>query len=147
VGPYRGSQTGARISRISPQGVRSDFAVGFPSSQTTPVIGSFTSGVADVAFVRDTMYALLSGAGCSHGVVGIPNEVVRVNPNGTWAPIANLSAFWAANPVANPEPDDFEPDGTGYSMIAVRGELYVVEPNHGEIDRVTTHGSIARLID
>ena len=34
--------------------------------------------------------------------------------------IANLSAFQMANPVAHPNPDDFEPDGTWYSMVAVR---------------------------
>jgi len=52
-----------------------------------------------------------------------------------------------AHPVANPEPDDFEPDGTWYSMIAVRGNLYAVEPNHGEIDRITPEGEISRVID
>src|SRR5262249_28376523 len=137
VGPYLGSSTGARISRITPAGVRTDFATGFPSSQTSTAVGRFTSGVSDVAFVGDTLYALVSGAGCSHGVPGVPNEIVRIDPNGGRTPIANLSAFWAAHPVQNPEPDDFEPDGTPYSMIAVRGDLYVVEPNHGELDRVT----------
>jgi glucose/arabinose dehydrogenase len=39
--------------------------------------------------------------------------------------------------VANPNPDDFEPDGTWYSMIAVDGDLYAVEPNHGELDKIT----------
>jgi len=43
-----------------------------------------------------------------------------VNPDGTWTLIADLSAFQQAHPVANPEPDDFEPDGTWYSMVAVR---------------------------
>ena len=31
--------------------------------------------------------------------------------------VANLSAYQKANPVADPEPDDFEPDGTWYRMI------------------------------
>ncbi len=60
---------------------------------------------------------------------------------------ANLSAYQRAHPVANPEPDDFEPDGTWYSMIALRGDLYAVEPNHGEIVRITTGGDIKRVID
>jgi hypothetical protein len=147
AGPYTGSQTGGRISRITPGGVRSDFATGFPSSQTAPTAGNFTSGVAAVAFVGRTMYAVTSGSGCSHGVTGVPNEVVRVNPDGSWAPIADLSAYYMSHPTANPEPDDFEPDGTAYSMIAVRGDLYVVEPNHGELDRITTGGQISRVID
>ncbi len=45
-----------------------------------------------------------------------------------------------ANPVANPEEDDFEPDGTWYSMTNVNGNLYAVEPNHGELDMITTPG-------
>jgi sugar lactone lactonase YvrE len=61
--------------------------------------------------------------------------------------IANLSAWQMAHPVKNPEPDDFEPDGTWYSMTAVRGSLYAVEPNHGEVVRVTPDGTITRVVD
>src|SRR6202035_1888448 len=42
---------------------------------------------------------------------------------------------------------DFEPDGTWYGMVAAKGALYAVEPNHGEVDRVTVGGHISRLID
>jgi hypothetical protein len=80
-------------------------------------------------------------------VVGIPNGIIRVNPDRTWTMIANLSAFQQAHPVKNPEPDDFEPDGTWYSMVAVRGDLYAVEPNHGELDKITPDGHISRVID
>ena len=59
-----------------------------------------------------------------------------------------MSAFQKAHPVAQPELDDFEPDGTWYSMAAVRGDLYAVEPNHGEVVRVSpTTGAIARVVD
>ena len=61
--------------------------------------------------------------------------------------IANQSAFIHSHPVANPNPPDFEPDGTWYSMVADQGALYAVEPNHGEVDRVTPGGSISRLVD
>jgi hypothetical protein len=148
IGPYTGSATGSRISRIDQNGDRTNFASDFPSSQTNPVAGSLISGVADVAFVGDTMYAVLAGAGCSHGVPDIPNGVVRVNPNGTWDLIADLSGFQQSHPVANPEPDDFEPDGTWYSLVAVRGALYAVEPNHGEVDRISPEtGAIDRVVD
>ena len=110
-------------------------------------LGSFVSGVADVAFIGDTLYALLAGAGCTHGVTGIPNGIIRVNPDRSWTLIADLVAYQQAHPVANPEPDDFEPDGTWYSMVAVRGDLYAVEPNHGELVRVTPAGKISRVID
>ena len=147
VGPVTGSDTSGRISKIDAQGVRTTVTDTFPSSQTSAESGSLVSGVADVAFIGDTLYALLAGAGCSHGVTDVPNGVVRVNPNGTWSLIADLSAFQHSHPTQVVEPDDFEPDGTWYSMVAVRGALYAVEPNHGEVDKITTDGAVSRLID
>ncbi len=147
VGPYTGGFT-ARISKITPAGARTTVADGLPSSQTSPALGNLASGVADVAFVGDQLYALLAGAGCSHGLLGTTNAILRVHANGTTSQVADLSAFQHANPVARPEPDDFEPDGTWYSMIAIRGNLYAVEPNHGEVVRVApTTGAIARVVD
>jgi hypothetical protein len=72
---------------------------------------------------------------------------VKVNTNGSWSLVANLSAWQQSHPVMHPEEDDFEPDGTWYSMINVRGDLYAVEPNHGELVKVTTAGNISRVID
>src|SRR6266550_2766612 len=123
--------------------------------QVIPALGSLISGAADVAFIGDTLYILLGGAGCSHGVPQVPempNGVLRVNPDGTTDLIANLSAFVKANPVAHPNPPDFEPDETWYSMIAARArggqvDLYAVGPNHGELDRITPDGEISRVID
>jgi hypothetical protein len=147
VGPYSGDTTGSRILKLDPNGTMTTFVDNLPSSQTDAESGSLVSGVADMAFIGNTMYAVLAGAGCSHGVPSIPNGVIRVNPDHSWTMIANLSAFQQANPVAHPEEDDFEPDGTWYSMIAVRGDLYAVEPNHGEIVKVTPAGKITRVID
>jgi hypothetical protein len=117
-----------------------------PSTQTAPP-RNFVSGVADVAFIGDTLYAILAGAGCSHGLAGTDNAVLRVNADGTTTMIADLSAFQKTHPVENPEPADFEPDGTWYSMVAVRGALYAVEPNHGELDVISTDGEIRRIVD
>ena len=147
VGPYSGGFT-ARISKIDPHGVRTTIAGGLPSSQTSPAAGSLVSGVADVAFAGGRLYALEAGAGCSHGLLGTDNSILRVNPDGTTTPVADLSRFLKSHPVAHPNPGDFEPDGTWYSMVAVRGDLYTVEPNHGEIDRINpSTGAISRLID
>ena len=151
VGPYTGSDTGGRISRIDRDGNRTTVTDTLPSSQTAPIPGPLVSGVADIAFIDGKMYGLLAGAGCSHGVT-IPNGVVRVHPkDGTWKLIADLSAFQQANPVKNPNDDpktgDFEPDGTWWSMVAVHDDLYAVEPNHGEMVKITTKGKITRVID
>lgn len=146
VGPYTGSETGGRISRIDSQGHRTTVTDTLPSSQTSMASGSLTSGVADIAFIDGAMYALLAGAGCSHGV-STPNGVARIHRDGTWELIADLSAFQQANPVKTPNPGDFEPDGTWWSMVAIHDDLYAVEPNHGELDKITTHGNITRVID
>jgi hypothetical protein len=107
-------------------------------------------GVADVAFLGDTLYALVAGGGCSHGNINHPNGIVQVNrSNGHWSLIANLSAFIKANPAKYVSPDDFEPDETFYSLLASvdHGLLYVVGPNHGQVLSVTTSGEIAQVID
>lgn len=145
-GNYFGSTTGSRISRIDANGNVTTFVDNLPSSEAS----GLASGVADVAFIGDTMYAIFAGAGCSHGVPSIPNAVIRVNPDRSWTIIADLGAYQQAHPVANPTDPitgDFEPDGTWYSMIALRGDLYAVEPNHGEMDKITRDGKIKRVID
>ncbi len=146
VGPYTGGMT-ARISKISASGVRTTVVDNLPSSQTSPALGSLISGVADVAFIKGELYAVLAGAGCSHGIPDVPNGVIRVNRNGTWALIADLSAYLKSHPVQNPEEEDFEPDGTWYSMVAANNALFAIEPNHGELDRITTKGKVSRIID
>jgi hypothetical protein len=147
VGPYKGSLTSGRISKITMQGVRTTVTDQLPSSQANEIIGGDVEGVADVEFIGNTLYALLAGAGCSHGVASVPNGIVKINPNNSWTMIANLSAWQQSHPVAQPEEDDFEPDGTWYSMINVRGDLYALEPNHGELVKVTAAGDISRVID
>lgn len=149
--PYTGSthsrKLGGRIAKISSAGVVSTVVQALPSSQTTKATGSLASGVSSVAFIGHHLYGLLSGAGCSHGVPTIPNGVISVGRDGSWRLIANLSAFQKAHPVAHPDPEDFEPDGTWYSMISIGGALYPMDSNHGELDRVTRAGRISRVID
>jgi hypothetical protein len=146
VGPYTGGFT-ARISKISQAGVRSTVAENLPSSQTSPLLGSLVSGVADVQFIGGTLYGVEAGAGCSHGLVGTDNTVFRVNSDGTTTTVADLGAFLRANPITNPDVGDFEPDGTFYGMVAVRGAFYVTEPNSQQIDRVTLDGQVTRVVD
>jgi hypothetical protein len=138
---------GGRISKISRSGAVRTVVDALPSSQTSPALGSLVSGVSSVAFIGHQLYALLAGAGCSHGVPDVPNGVIKVGKHGTWKLIADLSAFQAAHPVANPDPEDFEPDGTWYSMISIGGALYPMDSNHGELDQVTPSGQISRVID
>jgi secreted PhoX family phosphatase len=146
VGPYTGGFTG-RISKVAPDGTVTTVADNLPSSQTSPAQGSLISGIADVAFMDKSLYALVAGAGCSHGLAGSNNGVIRVNSDGTTTMIANLSAFLQSHPTANPEPGDFEPDGTWYSMAEFGGHFYAIEPNHGELDAISRSGEIRRVVD
>jgi sugar lactone lactonase YvrE len=152
VGPYTSSGNSASISKIDPStGARTIVAGNLPSSQTSLALGGLVSGVADVAFVKGRLYALISGAGCSHGLAGTNNAIVRVNADGTTSQVANLSEFLMTHPVANPEPSvppgDFEPDGTWYSMTNKGDALYALEPNHQELDRIERNGQISRVVD
>jgi hypothetical protein len=149
--PYTGSShspsLGGRIAKVTPGGHVSTVVKALPSSQTSPALGSLVSGVSSVAFIGDHMYALLAGAGCSHGVAHIPNGVIRIHRDGSWTMIANLSRFQRHHPVKNPDEEDFEPDGTWYSMTAFDGVLFPMDSNHGELDRVTPRGNISRVMD
>jgi hypothetical protein len=112
---------------------------GLPSTQNQP---GFVSGVADVAFLGNTLYGLIGGGGCTHGLANTYNGVFRVD--GASAEfVADLGAYSRTDGV--PPPPDYEADGTWFSMVAVRGSLYAVEPNHGEIVRVSTDGAISRV--
>jgi hypothetical protein len=147
VGPYTGGFT-ASISKIHPGGAKTAVVSGLPSSQTTPALGSLVSGVADVAFgPQGKLFALIAGAGCSHGLKGTSNAIVQVHGNGATTMVANLSAFLKSHPVANPDPTDFEPDGTWYSFVTAGDGFYAVEPNHQELDKITARGQVSRVID
>jgi glucose/arabinose dehydrogenase len=144
VGPYTGGSN-ARISKISSKGTRTTVASGFPSTQDA--MGDLI-GVADVVFLDGTLYAVVAGGGCSHGNPNSPSGIAKVNrTTGQWQLIADIGAFLKANPTKYESADDFEPDGTLYSAIAVDGTLYTVEPNHGEVLSVSTGGVIKQVID
>jgi hypothetical protein len=145
IGPYNGGFT-SRISRISPDG-RTVTTVADNLPSAVEALGDVI-GIADIAFIGDTLYALSSGGGCSHGLAGTSAAVLRVNPDGTTTQIANLSQFEQTHPTVSPHSGPgYEPDGSWYSMIAVHGALFAVEPNHDELDMITTDGQIRRVAD
>jgi hypothetical protein len=141
VGPWLGGATG-RISRIE-GGTRTTVASGLPSALNA--IGD-VEGVADLAFVGKKLYAIIA-VGCSRGLADVPAGVYRID-DGSWTLEANISAFVSANPVANPNPLDFEPDGDAFSMVAAGGVLYVAEANSGQLLQVKPNsGRIERVTD
>lgn len=146
-GPSTGSNTGSRISKIDWQGVRTTFADNLPSSQTNVATGSGVTGMADVAFIGNTLYGLIGGAGCSHGVPDIPNGVIKVKSNGSWTLAANYSQYIIAHPGVNYEPDDYTPDGNPWNMISVNNDFYITEPNTGVLDKISPAGNVSRVVD
>ena len=144
-GPYTGSSTGGRISKIDHSGNRTTVADTFPTTQDS---GGDLMGVADVAFLDGTLYALVAGGGCSHGNPNSPSGIARVDRrSGNWNLIADVGAFLKTHPTKYQSADDFEPDGSLYSLLAVDGLLYAIEPNHGQLLSVTKGGTIRQVLD
>ncbi len=147
VGPYTNGPT-ARISKISPAGVRTTVLDGLPSAQTNPVGGYTTVGVAQTAFIGHSLYALLSSGGCSHGNTKIPSALIKVDSHEhTWKITTDLSRYIKTHPIKYRDPDDYEPDGDYYSMVTLNGSLYLTQANGQEIDRITPNGQITRVAD
>jgi len=146
IGPYAGGLT-ARISKVDGSGKLSTVASGFPS--TIGAGGTAVIGVADVVFLDGTLFALIGGGGCSHGNPQSHNGIAEVDvTTGKWKLIADLGvAYLGTHPAKFESADDFEPDGTYYSMIAAHGRLVTVEPNHGNMFSVSTSGHIEPIID
>lgn len=143
VGPYVGGYS-ARILKINCNGIVTVVADSLPSAQNQ--FGD-RLGVADIVFKGNKLYALLASGGCSHGHSDYPASIIKINHNGSWSLFADLSAWQQNNPVAQPEVNDFEPDGSWYSLITAKGNLYAVEPNHGEMVKISNNGTISRVID
>jgi hypothetical protein len=148
LGPYLGGYSG-RISRIRRDGTRETVADGLPSFRDG--FGD-SLGPSDIAWIDDHLYALIEGGGCTRGLPNDPAGIVRINRDGSYTYVADITAFVRANPVANeplcgPE-GDCEPDGVPHSLLAHGNRLYVVEANHNSIFQVNPrNGNITRLYD
>jgi hypothetical protein len=143
-GPFLGSPTGGRISKVNAKGERATVTENLPTSIST---GGDILGVADVAFIGQKLYALL-WAGCSHGVPEVPNGIVRINFDGSHTVIADIGTWQVANPFAvDNRGEDFEPEGNPFKMISVDKDFYVVEANQGQLLKVTLDGTVTRVVD
>ncbi|HEX3572499.1 MAG TPA: ScyD/ScyE family protein [Acidobacteriaceae bacterium] len=146
-GPYYGDAS-ATILKFDPQGNQTTVATGFPSTFNPAPPPGAGWGVGDVAFLDGELYAVIAGGGCGHGNPLQPNMVAKVDlATGQWTMIADLSAAVLVHPAANEDLGDFQPDGDFYSLIAARGKLYTVDPNHGQVWSVTRKGDVEMVID
>ena len=148
VGPYTGNVTGARICKISPRGFRTTGRGQFAVQPDECRLWQFNQRRCRCLLSSETTFMPCSAELAAHMVCQeslmacyafFPTAIGVLSPTS--------AHFKRLHPVANPNPGDFEPDGTWYSMIAVDGDLYAVEPNHGELDKITTGGQISRVVD
>ncbi len=173
-GPYGSGYTG-KVSRVWPNGHVETIAIHLPSSHDGT---NYVLGVTDVAFLpwqgddhtdkedanqggRDkkpflvrgqALYALIEGGGCSRGLPSSPAGVIRINRDGSFQYVADISAWIRTHPNAVPQAPgpngDEEPDGVPHMMITVGRSLYVVETNHNYLLKVNPRtGAIRALTD
>jgi hypothetical protein len=123
-----------RVDRDS--GDVSTFASGLP----LPVFP--IGGAADVAFLDDTAYVLVTMVGADLGgsaTVG----VYRVDGPTTSTVVADIGAFSLANP---PDTDFFIPTGVHYSIEAFRGGFLVTDGHHNRILQVSLDGAVTEVV-
>ncbi len=120
-------------------------ATGLPS--TIDATGGIL-GADDVAILGGELYAAVDGGGAVHGNPDQPSGIYAINADGTTVLVADLSAWVRANPVAA-VPPDYDPDAAGYRMVAdeAGGALWVLDPNSGQVLRVTPDGTVSRIAD
>jgi sugar lactone lactonase YvrE len=124
-------------------------ADGLPSYLFIPL--NWADGVIDVAFLAGTLYALVDGGGEAVLHPDEPNGVYRIDEDGATTLIADLSAWFRANPVAEPT-GEVSPDGQPFAMVANEqsGLLWITEANHEQlltVDPSAPDGAITRMID
>jgi hypothetical protein len=106
-------------------------------------------GVSDVAILGGQLYATIDGGGAVHGNPEQPAGLYRINADGTFDVVADLSAWMRANPVAERPQGDNDPDGEVWQLLPTADEsaFWVVETNQGQLLQITPAGEITRIAD
>lgn len=123
-----------KVSRVDPRsGIVTTFAEGLPPS----VIG--IGGAADVAFIDDTGYVLVTLVSLFSPAA---DGVYRIDGPNSFTLIADLGAYSAANPPDTP----FDiPTGVQWSIEAYRGGLLVSDGHHNRVLWVSQDGEISEF--
>src|SRR5215203_1243123 len=106
-------------------------------------------GVSDVAILGGQLYATVDGGGAVHGNPDQPAGLYRINADGTFAVVADLSAWIRANSVSERPPGDDDQDGEVWHMVPTADEsaFWVVESNQGQVLQITPAGEVTRVAD
>jgi sugar lactone lactonase YvrE len=99
-------------------------------------------GAADVTFLDDTAYVLVTMVGADLGgsdTVGI----YRIDSPTTSTVVADIGTFSSANP---PATDFFIPTGVHYSIEAFRGGFLVTDGHHNRVLQVSLDGEVTEVV-
>ena len=95
-------------------------------------------GVSDVAILGGQLYATVDGGGAVHGNPDQPAGLYRINADGTFEVVADLSAWMRANPVAERPAGDDDPDGEVWHLLPTADEQRLLgrreQPGTGAAD-------------
>ena len=143
-GPYTGGATASVVAINNNCPIL--LAGQLPSAQSA---SGEVVGVADVAYLGDTLYALIAGGGDAHGNPDRPAGVYTIGSSGEVDLVADLGKWLRANPVANTPEIDFDPEGSFFSMVAspAGDALWVVESNSEQVLSVSSEGEVTRIAD
>lgn len=118
-------------------------AEGLPSAHWADV--GWIWGAMDVAMLNDELYVLGSGA-IEMASSGVQNGIYRVADDGSTELIADLSAWFRANPPAF-IPPDMSWDGSLFDLESGDGKLWLTEAVGGLVVTVTPEGEIDLAAD
>jgi len=100
----------------------------------------------DVAFIGNTLYALVTLVSDPFGPIGVHAEVdgiYRVNSPSSCSVVADIGAFAVAHP---PNANIFLVTGVQYSMEPYRGGFLVTDGHHNRVLRVTLAGEVSEFL-
>ena len=145
VGPdgalYVPEPSSGKVYRVDPDtGTRTEVAHCLPP-WVIPL-----GGAMDVAFIDNTLYALVSIVSDPFAAVGIhPNHngIYRVDGPGSCSLIADIGAFALAH---TPDADIFLLAGVQYAMEPYRGGFLVTDGHHNRVYYVTLGGEVSEFI-
>jgi plastocyanin/sugar lactone lactonase YvrE len=125
--------TNARVSKISPDGTRSDFVTGLPN------IGLYGGvemlGASGLTVLDGQLYELAAGH------MTVSPQLSKVNDDGTLTHIADVGAFNNAHPPPG-DNGDAVPMGNPYSLVNWNGDLYFTDGNYNRVTKSTTDGQL-----
>jgi len=114
-----------------------------PSSAGT---GGIDLGPSSLSVVNGQVYVLDEGGGAAHGNPLTPDGIYLIDGGGSATVVADIGAWVASNPVANPGDGD-DANGDLFAMATDGSAFWVTETHFGQLLKVTLDGQVSRVAD